>query len=66
MNNSNLDLVWFQDVSLINSELKNGQIKDVFMINFDITNTDLNGTEIQNKFEFGENIFRCKNHSICN
>jgi len=65
MNNVDLELVWFQNASLINSELKNGIMKDVFMINFDMTGTDLNGTEIENEFEFGENIFRCNNHSIC-
>ena len=65
MNNVDLEIVWFQNASLINSELKNGVMKDVFMINFDMTGTDVNGTEIENGFGFGENIFRCNNHSIC-
>jgi len=66
MENFNSEILWIQNSSLTNSELKNGQIEIAFLIDLDITNTDLNGTEIKNKIEAGENIFQCKNHSICN
>mgnify|MGYP001196709339 CR=1 FL=1 len=66
MENFNSEILWIQNSSLTNSELKNGQIDIAFLIDLDITNTDLNGTEIKNKIEAGENIFQCKNHSICN
>ena len=65
MENFNFELAWIQNSSLINGKLKNGVIDAGFFIDFNLKNTDLDGTEINELIESGVNNFECKNHPIC-
>jgi Uncharacterized low-complexity proteins len=65
MENFNFEIVWMQNSPLTNGELKNGIIDAAFFIDFNIKNTDLNGTEINELIKGGINNFECKNHTIC-
>ena len=65
MENFNFDMVWIQNSPLTNGELKNGVINTAFFIDFNMKNTDLDGTTINELIGMGMNNFECKNHSIC-
>ena len=64
--NFNFEIIWTQDSSLANGDLKNGVIDSAFFIDFNLKNTDLKGTKINELIEGGINNFECENHRICN
>ena len=66
MNNFEISESWFQSVSFNDANLTYGIFDTMNFINLDFTNTDLEGTNISNIEQYGNNNYNCKNNIICN
>ncbi len=65
MNDFEIYSSWFQSSSFKSGNMKNGIFENVTFIDIDLTNANLEKTEILGIFEFGENNYDCKNNFIC-
>jgi uncharacterized protein YjbI with pentapeptide repeats len=65
MNDFDIRETWIQSTSFKNVQMTNGIFDSITFIDTHFLGTDLEGTNIMNLNEVGDNTYDCKNNSIC-